>query len=305
MDQPGCGFITKQRYRFGWFSMKLKLVGSAGIVTAYYVSDKSSMTEQMCTENAAGPQRNELGFEFLGNRSGQTYLLQTNVYKNGTGGREMRQSLWFDPTEDYHSYSILWNNHHIVEQLCQKKCKKTIMAVIFRSLVIVACIEVTSSFLGTLLGLFLVQTSTDRTPRFDSIKASFVYLVIFYPNYNVSVAIVLILGCELSQHISTVGVEASGTSNMKLALNGCLVIGMLYGANVEIREEVGEDNFFLFGATTDEVPHLHKEKERNGKIYLTIYIQGFYQMINGQKMGQLAKPNGGSQSFTLSPPWLV
>ncbi|KAL2467178.1 putative xyloglucan endotransglucosylase/hydrolase protein 8 [Abeliophyllum distichum] len=104
--QSGCGFITKQRYRFGWFSMKLKLVGgdSAGIVTAYY----------MCTENAAGPERDELDFEFLGNRSGQPYLLQTNVYRNGTGGREMRHSLWFDPTEDYHSYSILWNNHQIV-----------------------------------------------------------------------------------------------------------------------------------------------------------------------------------------------
>ncbi|CAI9787882.1 unnamed protein product [Fraxinus pennsylvanica] len=104
--QAGCGFITKQRYRFGWFSMKLKLVGgdSAGVVTAYY----------MCTENAAGPERDELDFEFLGNRSGQPYLLQTNVYKNGTGGREMRHSLWFDPTEDFHSYSILWNNHQIV-----------------------------------------------------------------------------------------------------------------------------------------------------------------------------------------------
>ncbi|CAA2993335.1 probable xyloglucan endotransglucosylase hydrolase 8 [Olea europaea subsp. europaea] len=104
--QAGCGFITKQRYRFGWFSMKLKLVGgdSAGVVTAYY----------MCTENAAGPERDELDSEFLGNRSGQPYLLQTNVYKNGTGGREMRHSLWFDPTEDFHSYSILWNNHQIV-----------------------------------------------------------------------------------------------------------------------------------------------------------------------------------------------
>nr|KJB67140.1 hypothetical protein B456_010G177300 [Gossypium raimondii] len=104
--ETGCGFQTKQRYRFGWFSMKLKLVGgdSAGVVTAYY----------MCSENGAGPERDELDFEFLGNRTGQPYLMQTNVYKNGVGGREMRHMLWFDPTEEFHSYSILWNNHQIV-----------------------------------------------------------------------------------------------------------------------------------------------------------------------------------------------
>ncbi|KMZ63985.1 xyloglucan endotransglucosylase/hydrolase, family GH16 [Zostera marina] len=105
-EKAGCGFQTKHRYRFGWFSMKLKLVGgdSAGVVTAYY----------MCSDLGAGPERDELDLEFLGNRSGQPYTLQTNVYVSGVGGREMRHMLWFDPTQDYHTYSILWNNHQIV-----------------------------------------------------------------------------------------------------------------------------------------------------------------------------------------------
>ncbi|CAN1313972.1 Alpha-glucan phosphorylase 1 [Linum perenne] len=89
--------------------------------------------------------------------------------------------------------------------------------------------------------------------------------VVFVPDYNVSVAEVLIPGSELSQHISTAGMEASGTSNMKFSMNGCVLIGTLDGANVEIREEVGEDNFFLFGAKAHEITVLRHERA-DGKL---------------------------------------
>ncbi|GAB4828683.1 Probable xyloglucan endotransglucosylase/hydrolase protein 28 [Ancistrocladus abbreviatus] len=107
-ERTGSGFMSHDLYLHGFFSASIKLPSdyTAGVVVAFYMSN-GDMYEK---------NHDEIDFEFLGNIRGKDWRIQTNVYGNGSTnvGREERYNLWFDPSEDFHQYSILWTQDHII-----------------------------------------------------------------------------------------------------------------------------------------------------------------------------------------------
>jgi starch phosphorylase len=130
--------------------------------------------------------------------------------------------------------------------------------------------------------------------------------VIFLPNYNVSSAQIIIPAAEISQHISTAGTEASGTSNMKFIMNGSLIIGTMDGANVEIAEEIGEENMFIFGERVAGVEKIRKELHEGKRGYVGGRLGRVFDTIKSGFFGdtQVIHPildtlaNGGDNYIT-------
>jgi starch phosphorylase len=108
--------------------------------------------------------------------------------------------------------------------------------------------------------------------------------VVYIPDYNVSLAEIITPASDISQHISTAGTEASGTSNMKFVLNGGLILGTVDGANIEIRDEIGEENIFMFGTLADKVADIRHQQKYHG-VELDPNLQVVLQAIQSGEFG--------------------
>ena len=139
-------------------------------------------------------------------------------------------------------------------------------------------------------------------------KADKLLKLVFLPNYRVSAMEVICPATELSEQISTAGKEASGTGNMKFMMNGALTIGTLDGANIEIRDQVGDENFFLFGLTADGVAEIRQKYDPNAIIAQDEDIQRVMYLVEGGHFND-AEPGIFSMLTTglrnAHDPWLT
>jgi len=110
--------------------------------------------------------------------------------------------------------------------------------------------------------------------------------VVFLPNYNVSAMEIICAGTDLSEQISTAGKEASGTGNMKFMMNGAMTIGTLDGANIEMREEVGAENFFLFGLSAEEVEERRRHYDPVGIVAADKHLGQVMQLLQSGHFNQ-------------------
>jgi len=127
--------------------------------------------------------------------------------------------------------------------------------------------------------------------------------VLFLPNYNVSNAQVIIPAADITQQISTAGYEASGTGNMKFVMNGAIIVGTMDGANVEIAEEVGEKNMFIFGARVEEVEDIRRDlgnrSHENTSLGRVFEAMNSGRFGNPKEMGPLFESLQGGNDFYI------